>query len=254
MKLNFKSIVDGVRLFGKRRAPEIAIGLGIGGYLASIILAVKGTSKAVRMLDEATDNEPYELTMPEKLKITWKCYIPTAIAATASTISVIGGTKIGIKRNAALMTACALSETALKEYADKVKEVLGEKKHEAIQDSIAEDHVKNNPVKNNEVFLTNKGETLCYEPLSGRYFKSDIESIKRVVNELNRDMISDNYISLNELYDGLGLPDVKLGETIGWSIDHGYIEIHFSAAIADNGEPCIVLNHDNPPIYDYEWR
>ena len=32
---------------------------------------------------------------------------------------------------------------------------------------------------NKEVIITSKGDTLCYDSVSGRYFKSDIGTIKK---------------------------------------------------------------------------
>ena len=70
----------------------------------------------------------------------------------------------------------------------KVIEMFGEKKNEAVKDAIAKDKVEKNPVVTREVIITEKGNTLCYDAVSGRYFKGDIEKIKKAECELNRQM------------------------------------------------------------------
>ncbi|MFR8351429.1 MAG: DUF6353 family protein [Blautia obeum] len=44
-----------------------------------------------------------------------------------------------------------------------------------MKDAVAKDKVEKNPVVTREVIITEKGNTLCYDAISGRYFKSDIE-------------------------------------------------------------------------------
>ena len=77
-------------------------------------------------------------------------------------------------------------------------ETIGKKKEQAIRDDIAKDRVTANPVR--EVVVTDRGSTLCYDSLSGRYFKSDIETLRKTVNDLNRRMRDEMFISLNDFY------------------------------------------------------
>lgn len=95
------------------------------------------------------------------------------------------------------------------------------------------------------------GETLCYDAVSGRYFKSKIDRIKRAENEINRRMRDEMYISLNEFYYEIGLPPIKLGDDIGWNIDEGYLDLRFSSQLAENDEPVFVIDYGCCPRYDY---
>ena len=156
-----------------------------------------------------------------------------------------------MRRRAALVTAYTLSESALKEYQEKVVEAIGEKKEQAIRDSIAKDKVTKNPVSNHEVIITEKGNTLCYDTLSGRYFKSDRDKIDKAINELNRRMRDEMYISLNDFYYEIGLNSIDLGDLLGWNIDNGYIEPTFSYQGADDGTPCLAISYLVEPRYDY---
>ena len=143
-----------------------------------------------------------------------------------------------------------MSESTLKEYQDRVVESIGEKKEQSIRDSVAGEKMLKNPVR--EVILTDAaGKTVCYDALSGRYFKSDRDKISRAANNLNRRMRDETYVTLNDFYYELGLDGTKMGDMLGWYIDKGYIDISFSSHLDANGTPCLVIDYLVAPIYDY---
>lgn len=255
-----------------KHSPEILTGLGIAGMISSTVLAVKATPKALELIEERKEelnkhnfedhiNRDYslknhkELTklgFKETVKTTWKCYIPSAVVMVASAACLIGASSVHIKRNALLATAYQLSEAAATEYRNKVVETIGEKKEEAIRDKVNKDRLDKNPVEKNEIYITEKGNTLCYDPLSGRYFKSDIDQIKKAVNEINRRMNQSFYVSLNELYEELGLEDTKLGNEMGWNSDDGLIDLHLGAHLTKDDVPCLTLDFKKNPKYNFD--
>lgn len=236
----------------KRHSPEILTGIGIAGMISTTVMAVKATPKALLLIEEEKRTEHTEkLGTVETVKVVWKCYIPAVVTGTVSTVCLIGASSVSLKRNAALAAACSLSETALKEYKSKVIETIGEKKEKTVRDAVAKEAVEKNPVVNNEVIITEKGETLCYDIISGRYFKSDIEKIRRTENELNKQMLDDGYVSLNDLYFELGLDCIPLGDGLGWNINNGYMELYFSSQLTHNDTPCVVINYGNRPQYGF---
>lgn len=243
---------------------EILTGLGIAGMVASTILAIKFTPKALNILEKAqktksinqeddTDliEQPIDLTLVEKIKLTWKYYTPSIAIMMISSACLIGAVSINKRKTAILATAYTISETALREYQDKVVEKIGEKKEQIIRDDISQDKINNNPVINNEIYITDKGNTLCYDVISGRYFKSDIDNLKRVENDLNRQMRSDMYISLNEFYYEIGLEPIGIGDDMGWNIDNGYIDLKFSSNLTNEGVPCLVIDYRIFPKYEF---
>lgn len=239
----------------KKHSPEILTGLGIAGMITTTVMAVKATPKALDLLEDATEEKWVEknedLTKLEVIRTAIPCYIPAIIVGTVSVGCLIGASSVNMRRNAALATAYAISESTLKEYKGKILEELGEKREKEIRDSIDKDHVTKTPLNKSEVIITEKGNTLCFDKLSGRYFRSDIEKLRRVENDLNRRMRDDMYISLNEFYWEIGLEGIKIGEDIGWNIDTGYIDLDFSSQLADDGTPCLVLDYGVAPRYEY---
>lgn len=250
--MRLSDMAKSVRTTLSKHSPEILVGIGISGMVATTILAVRATPKALVLIEEAKrEKESDSLTPVETIQAAWKCYIPAAVTGMASIACIIGSNSVNAKRSAALATAYTLSENALREYKDKVVETIGEKKEKEVRNAIAKDKIEKNPVSSNEVILTKKGDTLCYDVLSGRYFKSDIEKLKRCMNEINRQILNDGSASLNDFYYEIGLDSIKIGDDLGWDTRQGLVDIDFSSQLASDGTPCLVLDFSIAPVYDY---
>lgn len=239
----------------RKHSPEILTGIGIAGMITTTVLAVRATPKALVLLEEKKDElNTDKLTPVETVKTTWLCYLPSAIVGTASVACLIGASSVNLRRNAALATAYALSESTLKDYQKKVVEEIGEKKEKVIREASSKAELERNPVSKNEIIITGGGDSLCYDVVCKRYFKSNIDKLRSIANDLNERLRNENYISLNEFYDEVGLDHVGAGYELGWNIDKGYIKLEFGCHLADDGTPCIVVGFDNPPRYDYnKW-
>lgn len=269
-KTKVTDFVKGIQNSLTKHSPEILTGIGIAGMITTTILAVKATPKAISLMDKEIRRQNRELCDEAKkngedacpqisklkpvevVKVTWKCYVPTVTIAAASIGCLIGASSVHSKRNAVLATAYKLSETAFSEYKEKVVETIGEKKEEAIRDKIHKERMEKDPVSKNEVFITDKGDTLCYDYYTGRYFRSDIDKIKRAINELNRKMLLENYVSLNEFYEEIGLARTSTGDRLGWNTDTGLLDLNFSSQLSEDGTPCLVIDFKVMPKYDFD--
>ena len=235
-------------------SPGILTGIGIAGMIGATFMAVKATPKALYLIETKKEEaEVEELTSVETIKTCWKCYMPAALTTVVSAACLIGASTVSAKRNAALATAYSISEAALREYQEKVVEVIGEKKEKAVRDAVAKDQIERDPVTKSEVvIIDSNSNTLCYEPLSGRYFKSTIDKIKKAEIKLDRQMIQEMYVSLNDFYWEIGLDGTDLGDKMGWNLSKGYMDLSFSSQLADDGTPCAVIVYGIPPVYDYQ--
>lgn len=246
-------------------SPEILTGLGIAGMWTAIIFTAKATPKALILLQDAEikkindqemegkdpDEIVRDLTPFEVVKATWKCYIPPVLMAGVSTACLIGGNSVNLKRNAALATAYTLSETALKEYQEKVIETIGEKKEQVIHEAIAKDKVEKDPVTKREVIITGNGTTRCYDAISGRYFESNVQNIRTAESTLNKRLINEMYVSLNDFYWEIGLDSTELGDELGWKVENGGVDLNLSSHLCDDGIPCLVVDYRIAPKYCY---
>ena len=252
-KFNLTAAAKSIKGVLERHAPEILTGIGVAGMVTSTVLAVKATPKACLLINDRKDElEVEKLPVTELVKTTWKCYIPAVVTCGASIACLVGASSVNFKRNAALATAYKLSEAALSEYKDAVIETIGEKKEQSVRDKVAEERLKKNPVSKSEVIVTGNGTTLCYDPVGNSYFKSSIQQIESAKNKLNARMLSENYVSLNDFYDELGIGPTKLGDDLGWDIyKDGLIDIAFSSRLAEDGTPCLVMDYSVAPRYEY---
>lgn len=248
-------------------APQIWTGLGIGGYGFSLYLTGKGAIKAHDKLNTiraernyvAWDAESHkfkvlgtdDLTFKEKVKETYTDFIPSAIGFTASTFCVLKGVSVSQRRTAVIASAYKLLEEGAREYKAKVIETIGEKKEKQIVDAIAEDKIKKNPPESTQIIFTNKGNTLFYETISGRYFKFDIDKVKKIENELNYRLRENNYVSVNELYLELGLELTDIGYEIGWDVGDGMLDFDYSSKLTKDDEPCVVIEYSRQPKAGY---
>lgn len=252
-----KFIRTSKRFLGKH-SPEILTGIGVTGMITSTVLAVTATPKALQLIEERNaiefekDEDFIRLGVVETVKTAWKPYIPAALLCVASATCIIGASAVNKKRNAALATAYAISERTLIKYRDKVIETIGEKKEKEVREKIAQDDVDKHKVSTSQVIITSKGNTLFRDGVSGRYFRSDLDKITKVVNELNRRMNYENYISLDDFYSELGLDSTSNSAYLGWNLDDGHIELDISTCLAENDEPCIVINYMVAPRYEFD--
>lgn len=260
---NLNLFFKAIRTIGNavsKHAPELLTAVGIASAGAAVIFAVKATPKAEKLIDTAEDEKDDILTPVEKVKTVWKVYIPTAAAFAGSVACLIGANAVNAKRNAAVTAAFALSETALAEYRNKVVETIGEKKEELVRAAVVQDKIDKNPVPvkenksagANEVAVIGNGTTLCWDAFAGRYFHSDKNKIEKAINELNRQLLEDDYVSLNDFYDLIGLPDTDVGNLLGWNVKtREYIDARFTSHLTTDGQPCLAVSFSVTPKYDY---
>lgn len=245
--LDISSVFKSIGKTVSKNKSQICIATGIALSISSTAWAIWGTLKAKKKVDaEEAD------TKTEIVKAVWFYYIPAVVTEVFGIGFFIGANMLNEKENAALVAAYSLTSTAFKEYKDKVSETFGEKKEESIRDSIIKDKVENSPLSSSEVYIASSGDTLFYDVLSDRYFTSNVNTIRKAINKINRDMLSENYMSLNELYYELGLNGVKVGEDLGWRIEDGYIDIRFSGQVTEDEKPCLALEFNIAPQYGFQ--
>lgn len=270
-KVNPKKIAKIVEAQVVKNAPTYLTIIGISAMASSTYYAVKATPKALALKEKAEVDKNKELgtfkkdnvnaewvplTTVEIVQTCWRCYAPAFISGVLGAACLLGANSVNIRRNAALAAAYALSETNFKEYRDKTLEEVGEKKEAQIRSAIAEEKITKNPVNTSKVLETGTGDTLCYDAICGRYFTSSIEKLKSALNELNMTLVEDGFVSLNQYYDLIGLPDGTLGDDLGWNMNdrHATVQLDLSAQLTkdETQRPCMVVGFKVPPVYNYD--
>lgn len=254
--IDIKSLARGMGDVLQKNSPYILTGLGAAGVVTTAIMTGRSTIKAHNIVKENEskdwDQEEWrayrDKPLVQRIQWTWRCYIPPVLMGAASIACIIGAQSVNTKRHAALAAAYSLTESTLHDYQEQVKKHLGEKKEQHIRDEVAQKRLDDNPASKNEIIMTGKGDSLCYDSISGRYFKSDIEKLRRIQNDLNHDLMGVMWVPLNDLYFAMGLSGIKIGEDVGWTVDE-LIDFRFSSKITDEGEPCLVIDYDVTPRF-----
>lgn len=247
----FKSIGNGL----KAKKSIILTAVGITGMFVGTVLAVRATPKAVEAKKAAEEKKGEKLSVGETIKTCWKFYIPTALASVGGAAAVIGSDISDASEKVGLTSALLMSETARTKLEEKAVEVIGEKKVQQIHDEVNKDLMLTNPASKNTVVITSKGNTLIMDSISRQYFRADIDWIKKQVAEFNLCLTNwrrgDGKLSVNDWFDMINLRhmDDSVGGRMGWDSEHDYLDIYFTAGIADNEEPCLVMGYTNPPRY-----
>lgn len=256
-------------------SPTILTGLAVVGVIGAVVLAIKQTPKAIKIWEEkdkklkekeeikatSTEEEYSEkkykkdkliIKLETMIELT-KVYAPVGLLMVGSIASMIGANQINLKRLATVTSLYSASQETLKKWQEKTFETVGKTKEAEIHGKVCDDILEKHPLDRNFIMHTGHGETLCYDPMTDRYFKSDIEFIRKTMNDFNFALRSDMAMSLNEFYEMLNLGTAKLSEDVGWTANHP-MELRFDSRLASDGTPCLVLDYVVEPIYQYrDW-
>lgn len=242
-----------IKPFVSKHEPEILMGMGLSGLIFSTVWAIKATFKASDTIKKYKESKQIDkITKKEAFKLTWKYYWPVVASTLLSIPCVIASNRVSNKRYAALATAYTISEAALQEYQDTTREIVGDKKAKQIQETVNAKKIEETYKGENQIILTGNGDSLFFEPLSGRYFKSNWNEISKSANELNADALTNmsGQISLNEWFERLGLEDTEIGDKIGWELNNNpknLIDIEISSHVTKDNIPCGSISYRNQP-------
>jgi len=239
----------GARLLNSHGS-KILIAASIASTISAVIFASKSKAKYDLLIEEMKEDKGEELKKTEYVRPIIKAYWPSILLIVLSSACVIGSHLLDKKKQAVLAAALTTSNAALNEFQKKAIEKIGEKKVTEIKDSIKKEHIDSKPIDPNKIIVTgSKNKVLMFDDYSGRYFESDIETIRRAVNTVNRRIPDETYVTLNDLYAEIGIPSITMGDEIGWHMDYdgGKFEERISAQVTESGEPCIVISYEPHP-------
>ena len=150
---------------------------------------------------------------------------------------VIGAHSISVKRESSLLLAYEGTRQVYDRYRASVQDRLGPEEKTISQNAAS----KMDPYPRDAAVVCGDGDVLFYDAYSGRYFKSTVNKIDRVVNELNYTLLREMCVSLNEFYAGIGLEGISLGDQLGWN-EQRQIEVHYGAQVSDDGKAVVVVD------------
>lgn len=241
------------KLFLKRNASTILTCAGSVGVVATSVLAVKATPKALSILEKSEEEKGEKLTKVEVVKIAAPAYIPAIVTGVATIACIFGANILNKHQQAALMSAYALLDNSYKEYKAKVEELYGEDADSEIRKEIAKDHYNDTDISVNE------NMQLFYDEFSQRYFESTTEKVLQAEYNLNKTLSTDYGVFLNEFYEMLGLETVDYGDYLGWSSYElvectwaCWVDFDHTKVVLDDGLECTIISMRFEPTFDFE--
>ena len=236
---NVRSLLKQGERIARAHSPEILAGTACAGVATTAYLAARSGYRH-GWSDGRDDGQmdPWQM----RVKYHWKKYIPPVITGAVTIGCVVMGTRIGMRRTAAMAAAYSISERAFSEYREKVAEKLGEKKETAIRDEIAQDKITATAPGPN-VILVGAGQVICYEYFTGRYILSDMEALRRAENEINSRILRCEYANLAEFHYLIGIPPTPDAMDMGWD-NEKLMELEFSACLTGEGKPAIEFRYN----------
>lgn len=242
--MDIGAIVSRARKAAADNTPTILTAIGVTGTIATAVLASKASFKAADILSE----ESPHLEPKEKLEKTWKLYIPAATTGAVTLACIVTANRVSNRRAAALASAYSISQEAFREYKDKVFQKFGEKKEQAVRDEITQEKVDKNPP--GQIVLVGS-DVLCRDAHSGRYFNSNLEEIRAAVNDINWQLINEDYASLTDFWEKIGLTQTAESDDVGWNSRDGKFEVQYSGAISEDGKPVLSIEFHTAPVRSY---
>ena len=242
------------QLFIKRNSPTILTCIGGVGVVATSVLAVKATPKAMRLIEQAKEEKGEDLTALETVVVAGPVYIPAIVVGVSTIACIFGANVLNQRQQASLMSAYALVDGSYKEYKDKVKELYGEDADDKIVEEIAKDKYKETDI---EMEDENK---LYYDDFSGRYFQATPERVHDAEYRINRNLSTTGYACINEFYEYLKISTIDGGDVLGWSrggLEYNtwapWLDFYHERVVMDDGLECCIIRMSSEPMVDYEY-
>lgn len=251
--MKVKGLFNKVSFKVRKHSPEILIGVGVVGMVATTVLACKATLKisdimeeteeqmdkietALQKVDKETyseedaENDKHILTIQTGVKIA-KLYLPSVALGIFSVGCLITSNRILQKRYAAISSAYALLDKSYSEYRKNVVEKYGEDVDKEMRYGIKAETVvdEDGNETTQKVMTMDPNDPNSYSDYArffdeaSPYWEKDPEYnltfLKAQQNYANDLLVARGRIFLNEVYEMLGIPKTKAGQVVGWIYD-----------------------------------
>ena len=274
----------------KKHSPEILMGAGVIGFIGTIVLACKATTRAEEVLDRHARQmedakEAAEIAEPEdnydikkETLIVYshtavdmaKLYGPTIAMGTLSLACFLKAYKIVNNRYLGAVAAYNAVSSVFDLYRNRVREELGEQmdRHFRYGSEISEietivDEGDGNKPKKTKEKVENTDRTNVGPSEYAKFFDKscpewdtnpqfNLKWLRANETAANDILNSRGHIFLNEVYDMIGLPHTSAGAVVGWVKGHGDGYVDFGLYKPDNESARRFINgEDNVVLLDF---
>ena len=211
---------------------KIFTGLSLVGVGAVGIITAHRTLKYEEILESYEGN---------KVKATVKTYWPSFVAGGLTCTSILLAERINLKEIAAITGVCTYLVNQREKVAAAVKSgdiVRVKKAYEETADEKMEEKVKYYCKVGPSVEETDRGDLLCFEGYSGRWFRSSEEAVNRAIKKFKNRFENGEYLSFNDFYTELGIAQTHFGHEMGYPNNPDYYDEppHIEATYFETGQ------------------
>ena len=233
----------------RKNAPTIMTYAGVGGFIATVGLAIRATTKMDEVapklreqIKDCKDESALAETMTKKeaserlarvyvdvARETTKIYAPTVLVGSASILLVLGGHGMMLKRQAQLAAVYAALDTSYKAYRARVREVLGEEEEMKLYRRPAMRALDQDEAGDgSDTTMIDMGGpnpspyARFFDETSPNWSKTaewNLIFLRAQEKFANDRLKMYGYVFLNEVYEALGLERSQAGQEVGWRID-----------------------------------
>lgn len=220
------------KMLMSKHGPIVLLIVGCTGVVATGVSAVFGKEKFDTIVKEKVEekkqeleekgeevtDEALELKPTEKIKAGARAYCFTFIIASISIAALIASNRIAASSFATLSAAYAANKMDFKNYVSKATQKMGPKKSDEVEEEIVKEKMDKNVPREASVIVTGTGDQLFYDEWNDRYFWSDMETIRKGVNDANLELMNSHQLSANEFYEFIApqLAHTQNGGIFGW--------------------------------------
>ena len=232
------------QVFLEKNKPGFLVGSGIGLLFSAVVSAFILGPMAKEAIEQEKERQNVDkLSAKDTIRSAGPYMAIPAGLAVAGSVCVLSGDKMNIDNGTAALAAYALVKEGDREYREMTKEMVGEKKEKRIREAIAQDHVDKDPPDGHHIILTGKGSVMCRDAWTGRYFYGDYDKLRRIENEIDRRILDETCVPINEYYLEAGMDEVSSGN-LCWKLENGYMRMDIIT----------VMSKDHEPIFEVSFR
>ena len=260
---NLSRSLNGLAFKMKKHAPEILVIAGVGGTIATTVMACKATTKIDEVLAENTEHiaktkryveengysEKYtEKVYQKDLTIMYtqkglallKLYAPSIALGTLSITAILAGHNVLKKRNVAIAAAYEVVNKNFNDYRGRVVERFGHELDRELRYNIHKEEVEETVIdeKTGKEKKVKKNVDVCdidkYSDFAKFFDESctgwtkdpetNLMFLKHQQGYANDLLEGRGYLFLNEVYDMLGIERTVAGQSVGWIYDKNVID------------------------------
>lgn len=138
------------------------------------------------------------------------------ISATATLALIFGTLVLANKKINDLSAIAQYTGLLYTQTLNKLEEKEGAEKKEEIKKEAVAQVLEEDTETPDLIFQARGGHVLFFDVLGGRYFWSDIQTIREVVTDCNNNLDAYEDLPVNDFYNDMWLPDVGAADRLCW--------------------------------------